>query len=207
MNDFASHAAVSNKLDPVDSVGDAGRARFSEKGNVLNILFVCTGNICRSPTAERLASAYARQRGFEGLQASSAGIQAVIGSPMHPTAALVLEGLGGDASSFAARQLTPRIASSADLILTMTAAHRDAVLERNPALLRRTFSMSEVAWLITQGGASALDDFSRLRPRVRRGDLWDVADPIGRDMDVFSRVGGQIAELVPGIVDLCERSS
>ncbi len=67
--------------------------------------------------------------------------------------------------------------------------------------------MSEVAWLITQGGASALDDFSRLRPRVRRGDLWDVADPIGRDMDVFSRVGGQIAELVPGIVDLCERSS
>ncbi|TDL10600.1 low molecular weight phosphatase family protein [Mycolicibacterium obuense] len=173
----------------------------------MHILFVCTGNICRSPTAERLASAYAQQRGFEGLEASSAGIQAVIGSPMHPTAALVLAGLGGDASNFAARQLTPRIASSADLILTMTAAHRDAVLERNPALLRRTFSMSEVAWLITQGGASAFDDLSRLRPRVRRGDLWDVADPIGRDMDVFSRVGGQIAELVPGIVDLCERSS
>ena len=52
---------------------------------------VCTGNICRSPTAERLAAAYAVQNGNPDITASSAGTRAVIGHPIHPDAAVVLE--------------------------------------------------------------------------------------------------------------------
>jgi protein-tyrosine phosphatase len=72
----------------------------------------------------------------------------VVGYPVQPNAALVLEKLGGDASGFAARQLTSRIASDADLVLTMTRAHRDAVLELAPHRLHRTFTLREAARLI-----------------------------------------------------------
>lgn len=174
------------------------------KGLALHILFVCTGNICRSPTAERLAIAYAGQFGIEGMTASSAGLRAVIGSSMHPKAAIVLEGLGGDASNFEARQLTPRVAEAAHLLLTMTAAHRNAVLELAPHLLRRVFTMAEAAWLATEGGAGSIQEFSDLRAYVPRG-MTDIPDPIGAEIDVFQAVGSQIADLLPPIVGFCQR--
>ncbi|WP_370464477.1 low molecular weight phosphatase family protein [Mycolicibacterium sp. 018/SC-01/001] len=168
-------------------------------------MFVCTGNICRSPTAERLAVAYAQQLGATGVSVSSAGVRAVIGHPIHTTAALVLQSLGGDASDFVARQLTPQVAAGADLILTMTAAHRDAVLERTPALLHRTFTMSEAARLATDARATTVHDLSALRSHIPRHELHDIADPIGQDLAVYERIGSQIADMLPPIVDLCRR--
>ena len=56
----------------------------------MHVLFVCTGNICRSPTAERLAVAYAARHGIADFTSSSAGTHAVIGHPIHPDAAAVL---------------------------------------------------------------------------------------------------------------------
>jgi protein-tyrosine phosphatase len=116
-----------------------------------------------------------------------------------------LSGLGGDTSNFVARQLTPRLAAEADLILTMTGAHRDAVLELAPRLLKRTFTMSEAAQLVSQHGARAVDDLAALRPQLSPGDRTDIADPIGRDRDVFTTVGARIAELLPPILELCKR--
>ncbi|MFC7673180.1 low molecular weight phosphatase family protein [Mycolicibacterium sp. GCM10028919] len=171
----------------------------------MHVLFVCTGNICRSPTAERLAIAYGERSGITGFTTSSAGTRAVIGHPIHDEAARVLSELGGDASSFAARQVTPRMAEGADLILTMTAAHRDSVLERAPRQLRRTFTMSEAARLVSQHGARDVDDLAALRPQLSPGDRIDVADPIGRDSDVFAEVGARIAELLDPILELCRR--
>ena len=113
----------------------------------MHIVFVCTGNICRSPTAERLAIAYAGEHGIPDFTASSAGTRAVIGRPIHKDAAVVLEKLRGDASSFAARQLTYKVASSADLIVTMTRDHRDIVLEAAPRQIQRTFTLTEAARL------------------------------------------------------------
>lgn len=176
------------------------------KGLILHILFVCTGNICRSPTAERLAKAYGAQLKIRDFTTASAGVRAVVGRPIHPYAALVLESLGGDASSFAARQLTPKIAASADLVLAMTKAHRDSVLERVPRLLHRTFTLSEVSWLATNGGASSVEGLAELRAQVPASDLTEVPDPMGQDPDVFQAVGSQIADLLLPIVDLCGRS-
>jgi protein-tyrosine phosphatase len=131
----------------------------------------------------------------------------VIGHPVHHEAALILEGLGGDASNFAARQLTSRIASEADLVLTMTRPHRDAVLELAPRLLRRTFTLTEAARLISECNAKTIDDLSGFRAQLAASEAPDILDPIGQDADVFSMVGSQIAELLPPILELCRRSS
>lgn len=173
----------------------------------LHILFVCTGNICRSPTAERLAAAYAAQSEIPDFTSSSAGTRAVIGHPVHREAAVVLEKLGGDASDFAARQLTSKIASTADLVVTMTRAHRDAVLELAPQKLHKTFTLSEVSRLASEFEAQTISDLAPLRPQLDKRGTPDIPDPIGQDAEVFSKIGAQIAELMPPIVELCRRSS
>ena len=172
-------------------------------GVALHVLFVCTGNICRSPTAERLAAAYSARFQVPDFSASSAGTRAVIGHPIQRDAALVLETLGGTASNFAARQLTSRIASDADLVLTMTKAHRDAVLELAPRQLHRTFTLREAARLASEHNARNVADLAALRPNLARHELSDVPDPVGQSAEYFSMVGSQIAALLPPILALC----
>jgi protein-tyrosine phosphatase len=172
----------------------------------MHILFVCTGNICRSPTAERLAAAYAAHNGIIDFTASSAGTRAVRGHPIHPNAAVVLEELGGDASDFAARQLKPKIAAAADLIIAMTGAHRDTVLETAPRQLKQSFTLAEAARLASMDGADTISDLAALRPHLTANDMADIPDPIGQSPEVFAAVGAQIAELLPPILELCRRS-
>ncbi|MGE0220849.1 low molecular weight phosphatase family protein [Mycolicibacterium sp.] len=170
---------------------------------MLHLLFVCTGNICRSPLAERLAAAYSVQLDIPGLTTSSAGTRAVIAHPMHKNAALVLESLGGEPADFAARQLTSRIAAAADLILTMTRAHRDSVLELAPQKLRSTYTLTEAAQLASKTAATALSDLPALRPQINADAAPDIPDPIGQSEEVFIEVGTRIAELLPPILELC----
>jgi len=138
---------------------------------------------------------------------SSAGTHAVIGNPIHPSAAAVIQEFGGDVSGFAARQLTPRIASSADLILTMGTPHRDAVLALAPQKLHRTFTLREAAILITEYHARQLADLATLRARLGDREPIDIPDPIGQDSDVFAQVGRQIAMLLTPVLELCFGSS
>lgn len=172
----------------------------------LHILFVCTGNICRSPTAERLANIYAKRLQISNFEASSVGTHALISHPMHRDAALALEKLGGDSSGFAARQLTSRSPSDADLILAMTRAHRDAVLELAPRLLNRTFTLSEAARLASEGEARTVADLALLRPYLIAEESADIPDPIGQTADYFDMVGLQIANLLKPIIELCRAS-
>lgn len=172
----------------------------------LHILFVCTGNICRSPIGERLAAAYAAENGIHDLKVSSAGTRAVIGRPIHREAAAVLHNLGGDTSGFAARQLTSKIASAADLIIAMTRTHRDVVLEAAPRQLQRTFTLTEASHLAAMGYADRLADLAGLRPWIGLNDKSDIPDPIGQSREVFATVGAQIAELLPPILELYRRS-
>ncbi len=172
----------------------------------MHLLFVCTGNICRSPTAERLTTAYANRLGLANLTASSAGTAAVIDSQIHPSAAVILEKLGGDAANFAARQITSRIAAGADLILTMTSEHRDAVLEHSPQQLRKTFILPQAARLISDLGAQNIEDLAKLRPQLSADEIPDVPDPIGRDEEYFSAVGSSIAGFLAPVLEICRRS-
>lgn len=149
--------------------------------------------------------AYAGQHGLTQFSASSAGIRALIGQPMHPYAVHALERLGGRADNFRARQFRPNMAASIDLILTMTRAHRDKVLAMTPRNLSRTFTLSEASTLAAHPDAHKLEDFVHLRPHLNANRMADVPDPISKDDQFFDEVASIIADLLPPFLNFCLR--
>lgn len=173
------------------SVGNAPYA------SPMHVLFVCTGNVFHSPMAERLAVAYAEELGVTDLTAESAGTQATEGSPMEPTAAQVLAGLGGDPSGFAARLLTEQTAAGADLVLTMTEGQREQVLSLAPTQAAKTFTLRQAARIAAASGAATVAELVAARPGHEPSDSTeDVADPVGLDEETFQTVGSEIADLM-----------
>ena len=170
----------------------------------MHLLFVCTGNICRSPTAERLTRAYAAHHGLGQLTASSAGIRAVVGYGMEPTAAKMLRELGGDPTGFRARQLTPAMVDDAELVLAMSTRHRTRVLEQSPRAMRRTFTLREAATLLTVA-APATKLLARLAQARASSpvapDALDITDPMGRDTEMFRSIGQQVATTLLPVLD------
>jgi protein-tyrosine phosphatase len=114
----------------------------------VRILTVCTGNICRSPVAERLLQAGLDQAVPGGFVVSSAGTRAMVGDPMQPRSADIVRTYGGNPERFVARQLTGKILRGVDLVLTMTSGHRGEVLQLDASLLKRTFTIREFARML-----------------------------------------------------------
>ena len=168
----------------------------------MHVLVVCTGNICRSPTAERLLVARAAELGVVGLTVGSAGTWAVVGYGMEATARDVLAELGGDPAQFRARQLTPTLVDGADLVLAMTTRHRDRVLAESPRAMRRTFTLLEAERLLAVptdevGLPARLVTARGLQPLERHND--DVVDPIGEPRALFEDVGRQIDHAITAL--------
>ena len=119
-----------------------------ESPSPVRILTVCTGNICRSPVAERLLQAGLDQVLPGGFEVRSAGTRALVGDPVQPLSADIIRTFGGTAEGFAARQLSARILRNVDLVLTMTSGHRGEVLQLDASLLKRTFTIREFARML-----------------------------------------------------------
>lgn len=119
-----------------------------ESPTPVRILTVCTGNICRSPVAERLLQAGLDQVLPGGFEVRSAGTRAMVGSPIQPLSAEIVNMYGGTDKGFAARQLTPKILRDTDIVLTMTSKHRGEVLQLDASLLKRTFTIREFARML-----------------------------------------------------------
>lgn len=145
----------------------AALADKSEK----EILFVCTGNTCRSPMAEGLCNVLAAQAGLP-IRAISAGIFAGGGAPSE-NAQLAMKKEGVDISARRAVQLTPDMVKRADVVLTMTDGHRRAVLAMVPEAAEKVYSLSDFA-----------------------GVPGEVADPYGGDAAEYERCCAQLKELV-----------
>ncbi|SOC47761.1 protein-tyrosine phosphatase [Blastococcus aggregatus] len=184
----------------------------------MRLLFVCTGNVCRSPVAERTARALLDATlgaSAAAIGTASAGTRAVVGAPVHPLAATALVELGGESEGFSARQLTADDVRSSDLVLTMTRRHRDAVLLLAPGALRRTFTLAEAAALLSRvaprppGGhprpslVDALNAERALRTGTAREED-DIADPIGLDAAGHRATARRIQAAVEPLVEaLC----
>lgn len=93
----------------------------------MRILFVCTGNTCRSPMAEVIARQAAATRGLSDVHVSSAGVSAWDGASASDGALLVGMEHGVDLSAHRARQVTPEMVREADLVLVMSPQHRDRI--------------------------------------------------------------------------------
>jgi len=91
----------------------------------MKILFVCTGNTCRSPMAEVMMRRLLEERGVKEIQVRSAGTGAYDGAPASEGAYLVGLENGIDLSAHRAQRLTRELVSESDLILAMSPSHRD----------------------------------------------------------------------------------
>ena len=114
------------------------------------ILFVCTGNLCRSVMAERLARRGLRARLGPAacwFRVTSAGTASLDGCPVHPYTAEALGWLGADADGATSHALTAADVDAADLILVAGREHRDAVVAMRPRASRRAYLLREFARL------------------------------------------------------------
>ena len=104
---------------------------------------VCTGNICRSPMAETLLASQLRSRGT-GAVVESAGIAALVGSPADPIAVELMRERGLDLGNHRARQLTPELVRTSDLVLVMESGQVGYVEELFPPARGRVHRLGRI---------------------------------------------------------------
>ncbi|NQX35579.1 hypothetical protein [Herbiconiux sp. VKM Ac-2851] len=173
------------------------------------ILFVCTGNICRSPLAEKVLRARLANMRDEGLIIASAGLQGVVGAPMDTLPGEIAQRAGA-VQDHAARQITAAILRASTLVITMTREQRAEIAREFPFALKRTFTLSEFVRILgehqkqvplpgsTEGRGlfETVLDASRFRGMVTLTDSDDIADPYRRSAETHELVGARIIELV-----------
>jgi protein-tyrosine phosphatase len=164
----------------------------------MKVLFVCTGNICRSPIAEKLLERHSAERGL-GLCVSSAGTRALNGKPMHPESRRVLRELGVEPGDFESRMLTADIAANCDLLLGMTRDHRAVARQLAPARWKRMFALRELTV-----GDTSFDQRTGLTSGPTDPCL-DIRDPIGRSPDLFDEVARDIESSIHPVISWIEK--
>jgi protein-tyrosine-phosphatase len=125
-------------------------------GNMLNIIFVCTGNICRSPMAEGFLRYKWHQMRRDDLMVSSMGIHGLNDSPATEYARAVCKKNGFDISSHRARSLVGEELMTADLILCMEPAHKKFIRVFFPQLQNRVALLG--AWPDKATRKSSIED-------------------------------------------------
>jgi protein-tyrosine-phosphatase len=192
-----------------------------DAGAAFRLLLVCAGNVCRSPLGERLVRARlgaALGAGANAFLVTSAGTEALSGTPMDPRAAAVARSLGADPDGFRARPLTADLVADADLVLAATREQRAEAVRLHPPAHRYAFTIREFARLVAgipagdrPAGQGPPDRARALVPaaqamrgavRARRPEDDDIPDPRGTVDRVHQTVGAAIDEALIGPLDV-----
>src|SRR6267378_2807273 len=149
------------------------------------VLFVCTGNVCRSPMAEGLfRHALA---GRSDCRVLSAGLGAMDGQPPSAFAVEAMREIGIDISRQRSRVLTRELVQQADYIFGMTHSHVDTVMLLYPQAAEKTFLLREFD--------ETLDLFEK-----------DISDPIGGSYEVYLNCRDQIEQGIASLLRFIEQS-
>jgi len=133
------------------------------------VLFVCTGNICRSPMAEGLLKKMAKNNQWP-LEVQSAGLAAFNGVPATPEAVEACQEKGIDISIHQSQPLSKTLVLESTLILTMTDKHKESILRKMPQLADKVCLLSDFAG----------------------NGIEDVEDPVGQSIEVYRKILTQI---------------
>lgn len=146
-----------------------------------HVVFVCTGNMCRSPMAEGIFNYLTEHR--PELSCESAGINAFPGFPASAHAITVCSKYGIDITHHLSQFLTDNVTDRADYIFGMTGDHVEMIKKMYPDCSERVFLLKEFA-------NAANNSFE-----------GDVKDPIGQDVDAYERCFLEIEQLVKGVLE------
>jgi glycine hydroxymethyltransferase len=152
---------------------------------VKSVLFICTGNICRSPIAEGLFRALIGNR--RDIEVASAGVHAVRGQPPSEHAIDVCAEAGVDIRGLRSQPLTASLIERATHIFAMTGAHVETIQLLFPMAAEKTFLLRE----FEEAGSTS----------------WrDVPDPIGLGRDVYDDCAATIKNALPSVLAFVEES-
>ena len=133
----------------------------------MQLLFVCTGNTCRSPMASAYAAAFLHRYGREDIVVRSAGLAAWAGSPASDGAVAVMAQNGIDLTGFRSTRISAPLLDESDRIICMTGGHRRAVVELLPDAADRITTLLP--------GADVPDPFGG--PVAAYDAVWQVMRP------------------------------
>jgi protein-tyrosine phosphatase len=183
------------------------------------ILFVCTGNLCRSPLMEYLLRDELARRGVgpDVLEIRSAGTHARDDEPMHRHSLAVLADRQLDGSGFSTDWLTDSVLADVDVVIGASREHRAAAAGLRPALLNRSFTLAEISRIAATVDRSELPDggvVERLTALVplaasRRTQTLpedptadDLFDPLGGPLEDFVACAATIDRLLAPVIRL-----
>lgn len=157
-------------------------ATGEEGGESFHLLFVCTGNTCRSPLAEVLTRQALHHRGWSHVEVRSAGVAAFPGAPASEGSLEVANEEGLDLTDHQATPISPSLIEWADLILTMSPGHLPPI---------QAAGAGDRATVITDFALHAGEE-----------DPWGpgVADPVGGDLSRYRATYRELEELVDAVL-------
>jgi len=149
------------------------------------IVFVCTGNTCRSPMAEALLKRELISRGLQGIDVCSAGVAATTGDTINPKAALTLEEQRLSLENFSSAKVSEKLLKDAYAIVCMTEKQREYLMDARWNAFRKSGKE------ITENNVYSFAELTG----------YEVLDPYGKDMDCYRYVFGLLEAGMSALIE------